>query len=151
MPRSQTSSAPRRRGATLLLFALLVFGLMAVAALSIDLGFARLSQAQMQNAVDGAALEGLRWRNTLASGQPDFIEPIPTYTENNRRRRASDHVRLVFDDDMDLTTRDQGAFGTGGRFAAGPDLRVENGLGRSPRARRSTCRSTRRRTIRCSR
>ena len=118
-----------RAGATLLLFALLVFGLMAIAALSIDLGFARLSQAQMQNAVDGAALEGMRWRNTLANGQPDFIEPIPTFTENNRRRRARDHVRLVFDDDMDLSTRDQGAFGTGGRFAAGPDLRIEAGLG----------------------
>ena len=38
------------------------FGLMGLAALVIDMGFARLAQRQMQTAVDSAALEGLRWR-----------------------------------------------------------------------------------------
>ena len=37
--------------------------LLALAALVIDLGFARLTQRQMQTAADSAALEGLRWQN----------------------------------------------------------------------------------------
>ena len=42
---------------------MMFFGLMGLAALVIDMGFARLAQRQMQTAVDSAALEGLRWRD----------------------------------------------------------------------------------------
>src|SRR5437016_6003144 len=38
--------------------------LLGVAALTIDMGIARLTQVQMQNAADTAALEGLRGRDT---------------------------------------------------------------------------------------
>ena len=41
---------------------MMFFGLMGLAALVIDMGFARLAQRQMQTAVDSAALEGLRWQ-----------------------------------------------------------------------------------------
>jgi len=50
-------------GYVLLLFALFVFGIFALAAVTIDLGLARLAQFQMQDAVDSAALEGLRSRD----------------------------------------------------------------------------------------
>jgi hypothetical protein len=42
---------------------MLLFGIFGFAALVIDMGFARLTQRQMQTAVDSAALEGLRWRD----------------------------------------------------------------------------------------
>ncbi len=49
----------RRRGYTLVLFFMLMFGMLGLAALVIDMGFARLAQSEMQTAVDTAALEGL--------------------------------------------------------------------------------------------
>ncbi len=52
-----------RPGYVLVVFAMLSLGLLALAALVIDLGFARLTQRQMQTAADSAALEGLRWQN----------------------------------------------------------------------------------------
>ena len=52
----------------LVLFVMMFFGLMGLAALVIDMGFARLAQRQMQTAVDSAALEGLRWQAASANG-----------------------------------------------------------------------------------
>ena len=46
----------------------IVLMLMGVAALCVDMGVARLTQAQMQNAADTAALEGLRQRDALNDG-----------------------------------------------------------------------------------
>jgi len=48
---------------------LMLFG---VAALTVDLGIARLTQIQMQNAADTAALEGLRGRDALGDPQRRF-------------------------------------------------------------------------------
>jgi len=56
-------SARRRAGYVLVIFVLMFFGLMGLAALVIDMGFARLAQRQMQTAADSAALEGLRWQS----------------------------------------------------------------------------------------
>ena len=53
----------RRAGYALVLMVMLLFSIFGFAALVIDLGFARLTQRQMQTAVDSAALEGLRWRD----------------------------------------------------------------------------------------
>ncbi len=44
----------------LILVAMLVFGIFGIAALSVDLGIARLTQAQMQATADAAALQGAR-------------------------------------------------------------------------------------------
>ena len=54
--------AENAAGYVLVLFVMMFFGLMGLAALVIDMGFARLAQRQMQTAVDSAALEGLRWQ-----------------------------------------------------------------------------------------
>ena len=61
-------TAIRRRnrdGNVLVVFGFLVFACMAIAALVIDVGFARLTQHEMQTAADTAALEGLRYRDFL--------------------------------------------------------------------------------------
>lgn len=65
--RERRNRPARRRSAgyALVLVVLLLFGLMGLAALVIDIGFARLAQLQMQAAADTAALEGLRFRDEL--------------------------------------------------------------------------------------
>lgn len=89
----------RRGGYVLVLFALAAVIVFGFAALVIDLGFARLTQAQMNSAVDTAALEGLRFRDSL--------------TDEERRQAASDMAALVFDDDLDPTNGDSLNFGAG--------------------------------------
>ena len=77
VPRGKPSN---RAGYALVLFVMMFFGMMGLAALVIDMGFARLAQRQMQTAVDSAVLEGLRRRDVQQSGDlpqawfanPDF-------------------------------------------------------------------------------
>ena len=59
VPSGSRTNRSHRAGYTLVFFAMLMFALMGLAALVIDIGFARLTQRQMQTAVDSAALEGL--------------------------------------------------------------------------------------------
>lgn len=91
----------RRRGYALVIFALLFFCLMALAALVIDLCLARVTQRQMQTAVNSAAIEGLRGRDGIS--------------DDERRQNASDLVAWTFDDDFDLGS-DQYQFGAGPRI-----------------------------------
>ena len=81
-------------GTVLVLFAVLVIALLGIAALGIDMGLARLSQAQMQTAADTAALEGLRLR--------DFHE-YRALGDPYRRPRVGELVQQVFDDDFHPT------------------------------------------------
>lgn len=117
------SPRSERTGAALVLFALLVFGLMGIAALVIDLGMASATQGQMQCAVDGASLEAMRWRNTTPDGTPDYLEPIPFLTEDHRRDNAALFLRLSFDDDLDPANGDVLGYGLG------PSLTVSGGFG----------------------
>jgi hypothetical protein len=73
---SQPNSASRR-GYVLILFAMLLFAILGLAALVIDLGMARLTQRQMQTAVQSAALEGLRFRD----GFPPSVLTDPTFQQ----------------------------------------------------------------------
>lgn len=124
--------AMHRAGYTLVFFAMLMFALMGLAALVIDIGFARLAQRQMQTAVDAAALEGLRFRDQIPDewlndpGTMAEIQaacgPHPALPQNpndpswqiwlNRVRRwaASRNVAFVFDDDLNPDNGDDGAF-----------------------------------------
>jgi hypothetical protein len=86
-------------------FVLIVFAMFAVLSLVIDVGYARLTQSQMQNAADTAALEGLRTRGDTAG-----------------RLAAHDLVQRVFDDDLDPTNGDSDY-----QFGAGPIIDLTDG------------------------
>ncbi len=104
----------------LVLFVTLFLGLMGLAALVIDMGFARLAQRQMQTAVDSAALEGLRWR--------DYS------TDQYRRQQAS---QVVADGPVgDGSSAQPSIFadyyeGSGGtvHYGAGPMVNFSGGAG----------------------
>lgn len=117
--RAHARARPARRGAALVLFALLVFALLAVATLAVDLGLAQLTQAQMQDAADTAALEGQRWRQFAAENFTGVL------SRTLRRAKAAELERLVFDDDLDLAADAAG-------YGAGPVLErsdAHDGLG----------------------
>jgi len=97
------------RGAILVQFGLLTVGLYGIAALTIDMGFVIHAQETMQVAADGAALEGLRFRDAAS----DEVE---------RRLRVRSLVQWQFDDDFDPTDGDTRQFG------AGPLLVLDGGL-----------------------
>ncbi len=96
-------------------FALLAFAFFAVLSVVIDIGWARVTQAQMQNAADTAALEGLRSRDAVA-GNAYASDCV-------RRANANRVVRRVFDDDLDPTNGDVDY-----QFGAGPVMAHDGGV-----------------------
>jgi len=124
--------ARRRRGGYVLVFvAMMAVGLFGLAAVVIDLGLARATQAQMQSAADAAALEGLRWRDDLGwpAADPLLLGAAPAVLEDPdardlaRRQRASDLVARRFDAELDLdATNDELDLG------AGPVITLSGGL-----------------------
>src|SRR4051812_46126063 len=90
-------------------FALIVFAIFAVMSLVIDIGSARLTQVEMQNAADSAAIEGVRGRDLgIAPG----VSSDSFRVDCLRRARARDVVSWTFDDDFVLDA-DQYQFGAG--------------------------------------
>ena len=135
----------KRPGYVLVLFVMMFFGLMGLAALVIDMGFARLAQRQMQSAVDSAALEGLRWRDQFPiwlSTDPEFLAMRPGFQPASpssgdidcaRRLLAS---RVVSYRTPGSTFTDSGMFsdyvdGAGGTvfYGAGPVVNFSGGIG----------------------
>jgi hypothetical protein len=128
-------------------FALLTFVILAMAALTTDLGFARLTQRQMQMAADTAALEGVRLRDQvpefwlqdaafLTAVQADCGAPPTTpqtatdpdwqsWRDKVRRWAASTRAAQVFDDDFNPGNGDPHNFG------AGPVIDLAGGVGPS--------------------
>ena len=104
--------------------ALIVFALCGLLSLVIDIGYARLSQGQMQNAADAAALEGLRKRDV------GLQNPVTGQTINDpfasdclRRAAANRIVRWTFDDDFDPAGGDEAY-----QFGAGPVVDLTEGV-----------------------
>jgi hypothetical protein len=93
----------------LVVFVMMLFVLLGLAALVIELGFARLAQRQMQTAVDSAALEVSR------------LQDVPTLTEKERRLAAVGMAASVFDDDFDLADDPM-------NFGAGPVVEFSDGI-----------------------
>jgi hypothetical protein len=115
-----------RSGVALLLFVMLVFAFMGIAALTIDMGIASLTQAEMQNAADTASLEGVRLR--------DF-GPYRAASNKARRPRVTELVQLVFDDDLHPTrgvTGIPGNVNIGGLPDMPPDGPDERGVSVGP-------------------
>lgn len=111
------SNSVKRGGYVMLLFAMLLFGIMAMAALVIDIGFARLAQRQMQSAADSAALEGIRGQGVI-----DY---------EDRQTNAEQLIAWHFDDDLDADNGDDGIAEQGVAFGAGPIVNFSNGAGDS--------------------
>ncbi|MEM7810812.1 MAG: hypothetical protein AAF532_04970 [Planctomycetota bacterium] len=102
----------------LLLVALLLIPLFGIAALVIDVGFARLTYLQMRTASETASLEGLRFRDDPTVAEAD--------RDRGRRERASESVGLVYDDDLDPSNGDVLNYG------AGPLLTLSDGVEVTP-------------------
>ena len=103
--------------------ALVVFALGAVLSLIVDVGFMRITQRQMQNGADSAALEGLRKRDV------GIRNPVTGQTVNDpfasdclRRAAANRMVRWTFDDDFDVASGDLDY-----QFGAGPIIDLTDG------------------------
>jgi Flp pilus assembly protein TadG len=134
--------AADRAGYALVLFVMIFFGLMGLAALVIDMGFARLTQREMQTAVDSAALEGLRWRDVQQSADlppawfanPSFQEQTgivlstssislsSTQSDTVRRWAAGQVVANLFTNYPD-------ASGGTVQYGAGPVVNFSGGVG----------------------
>jgi hypothetical protein len=105
-------------------FALVVFALCGLLSLVIDVGYARLTQVEMQTAADAAALEGLRYRD-VGSTNPVTGQTVsnPFASDCIRRAAANRIVRRTFDDDFEPTGGDPDF-----QFGAGPTLEVSEGV-----------------------
>lgn len=117
----------REDGALLVLFAILLFGLVALLTLSIDTGFVLLTRRQMQAAVNNASVEGLRWRDQPPPEDPAAI--LDDDEDSNdldvvRRAMARHFVRATFDADYDVGTPDLSPTVLG----AGPVVGFEGGI-----------------------
>src|SRR5262249_23603215 len=112
-----------RENTVLAQVALIAFAFLSLLALIVDLGYARVAQAQMQTAADSAAIEGLRYRDAgavnAATGQS-----TPNAFASDCVRRAAAHrvVRATFDDDLDPAVEDPDY-----QFGAGPVIDLTDG------------------------
>ena len=103
--------------------ALMLFGLCAVLSLIIDVGYMRVTQAQMQNGADSAALEGLRQRDVgIRNPVTGQVVNDPFASDCLRRAAANRMVRWTFDDDFDVTNGDPDY-----NFGAGPIIDLTEG------------------------
>jgi hypothetical protein len=103
--------------------AFLVFAFCGVLSLIVDIGFARLTQGQLQNAADSAAIEGLRKRDITVANTAGLPVNDPFASDCLRRAAANRMVRWTFDDDFD---RDNGDGGH--QLGGGPQIDVSNGV-----------------------
>lgn len=103
--------------------ALLVFALCAVLSMVIDIGYARMTQGQLQNAADAAAVEGLRRRNVGVRNAAGQIVDDAFASDCQRRAAANRVVRRMFDDDLDPSNGDPDY-----QFGAGPLVDLTEGV-----------------------
>jgi Putative Flp pilus-assembly TadE/G-like len=82
-----------------------IFMLVSIAALYVDLGVARLTQTQMQNAADTAALEGLRQRDATS---PTLGCPAGANQDQNRRC-AANRMAAMLEAGPQVTFKDDAA------------------------------------------
>ncbi len=104
--------------------ALIVFALVGVLSLVVDIGYARLTQGQMQSAADAAALEGLRQRDVGVRNPVTGVTINDPFASDCLRRAAANRiVRRTFDDNFDPIDGDPGY-----QFGAGPVVGLTEGV-----------------------
>jgi Putative Flp pilus-assembly TadE/G-like len=101
--------------------AMIAFALSGLLALAVDIGFARLTQSEMQNAADSAALEGLRKRDAVRN--PVNGNPAAFASDCTRRAAANRIAHWTFDDDFDPASGDPDY-----QFGAGPVVDLTEGV-----------------------
>jgi hypothetical protein len=99
---------------------MIAFALSGLLALAVDIGYARLTQSQMQNAADSAALEGLRKRDAVRN--PANGNPVAFASDCTRRAAANRVAHWTFDDDFDPASGDVDY-----QFGAGPVVDLTQG------------------------
>jgi hypothetical protein len=103
-------------------FAFIVFAMFGVLALVIDVGYARITQLQMQTAADTAAIEGLRKRDVGVPGPGGLTINDPFASDCQRRAATNRFVHWTFDDDLDAENGDADF-----QFGAGPAEQISGG------------------------
>jgi len=131
-------SRRERSGYALVILVMLFFAICGVAALVIDMGFARLAQRQMASATDAAALEAMRFRDDaerIARAMEEDAQlraqieaacgaaapADAAWRDCVRRWSASQVAEWIFDDDFDAT-------GDARNFGAGPAVELSGGV-----------------------
>ncbi len=105
-------------------FALIVFALCGLLSLVVDIGYARLTQGQMQSAADAAALEGLRQRDVGVRNPVTGVTVNDPFASDCLRRAAANRIiRRTFDDNLDPIEGDADY-----QFGAGPVLDLTEGV-----------------------
>lgn len=105
-------------------FALIAFALCGLLSLAVDIGYARLTQGQMQSAADAAALEGLRQRDVgVRNPVTGVIVNDPFASDCLRRAAANRMIRRTFDDNLDPIDGDPNY-----QFGAGPVIDLTEGV-----------------------
>jgi hypothetical protein len=105
-------------------FALIVFALCALLSAVIDIGYARLTQGQMQSAADAAALEGIRKRDVGVRNPVTGVTVNDPFASDCIRRAAANRiVRYTFDDDLIPADGDADY-----QFGAGPVMDMTEGV-----------------------
>lgn len=94
-----------RRGAVLVQFGMLSFAIMGIMTVAIDLGLARSVHGTMRNGAEAAALEGLRQRDAFRCPSGTLPDACALLRDLWRRLEARRALSLVFDEDLDLATR----------------------------------------------
>jgi len=92
--------------------AMLLFAFFAITGLIVDVGFARLTQRQMSQAAEAAALEGVRLRDTVGT----------TIDDAGRRDAVRTVLEYHFDDDFLATAEDSRNYGAGPLVTLGPGM-----------------------------
>lgn len=123
------SSGPRhcrrsiRRGYSLAFFVMILFAILALAALVIDLGLARVTSASMKNATESGALEVLSHLD-VAPGNPSTYANRDTTTLAAARLQGVTRMAETFNDDLDPNTASSSTLGAGPRigFSGGVEL-----------------------------
>src|ERR1700682_210272 len=88
----------------ILFYVLMLFG---VAALAVDMGLMRLTQRQMQNVADAAAMEGLRQRDVTLDTACISADP------DQNRRCAATNMAANFEGGPQIAITDDPAFAPG--------------------------------------
>jgi Flp pilus assembly protein TadG len=104
----------RRSGQALTYLFFFILALMCLCGLVVDLGLSRLTQRQMQSAVDAGALEALRTCNATTG---EIEEPT--------RQQVSDLVAAAFDDNLEISDGDVAALSAGPVVEFGPGVASE--------------------------